>query len=88
MFPEENDDEDDDPNSINKENKCSFERGMNQYTLFFEECSGKAAISMIDTKKVIDFKEMMRELIRKTNINVEIILSEMTNLNMSTKQLR
>lgn len=38
------------------------------------------AISMIDTRKVLEFKDMLRQLIREANINVKLIIEEMVNL--------
>ena len=60
VFEKDPDDSDEDADDGANQNKVLFNLAMKQYNLFFKKSMKKQAISMIDTRKVLEFKDMLR----------------------------
>ena len=70
------------------QNKVLFNLAMSQYSKFFKKSLKKQAVSMFDTRKVLEYKDMLRSLIRGANINVNLIIEEMVSLKNCIESLR
>ena len=70
------------------QNKVLFNLAMSQYNKFFKKSFKKQPLSMLDTRKVLDYKDMLRSLIRDANINVNLIIEEMVSLKNCIESLK
>jgi hypothetical protein len=48
----------------------------------------KEPVSMIDTRQVLSYKDMLRQLVRDANINVNLIIEEMVSLKNCIESLK
>jgi hypothetical protein len=86
-FEIDSDDSFEDGNGTDQ-NKVLFKLAMSQYNKFFKKSLKKDPVSMHDTRKVLNYKDMLRQLIRDANINVNLIIEEMVSLKQCIESLK
>lgn len=70
------------------QNKVLYNLAMSQYSKFFKKSMKKEPVSMIDTRQVLSYKDMLRQLVRDANINVNLIIEEMVSLKNCIESLK